>query len=61
MQAALVDKDTMKRAVKEVWIRSLTEISPDILAGLEAARDRELWDIDRREDLLPAAGKDITE
>lgn len=41
MQAALVDKDTMKRAVKEVWIRSLTEISPDILAGLEAARDRE--------------------
>lgn len=34
---------------------------PERLSLVEAARARELWDIDRREDLLPAAGKDITE
>ena len=26
-----ISKDLMKSAVKEVWIRSLTEIQPDIL------------------------------
>lgn len=34
-------KEQLKKAIKEVWIRSLTEIQPDILQALEAARDRE--------------------
>lgn len=36
-----VTKDALKAAVKEVWIRSLTEIPPDVLAKLTEARDRE--------------------
>lgn len=36
-----VSKQQLKDAVKAVWIRSLTQMPPDILAGLEAARDRE--------------------
>lgn len=36
-----VSKVLLKAAIKEVWIRSLTEIPPDILSGLRAARDRE--------------------
>lgn len=36
-----VSKDTLKAAVKAVWIRSLTEIQPDVLHALTAARDRE--------------------
>ncbi len=34
-------KDDLKKAIKAVWIRSLTEIQPDILAGLEHAREVE--------------------
>lgn len=36
-----VSKEALKAAVKSVWIRSLTEIQPDILAGLTAARNQE--------------------
>lgn len=36
-----IDKETLKAAIKSVWIRSLTEIQPDILEGLEHARDAE--------------------
>jgi len=36
-----ISKDTLKAAIKEVWIRSLTEIQPDILEALVAARERE--------------------
>ena len=36
-----ISKDLMKSAVKEVWIRSLTEIQPDILEALNAAREKE--------------------
>lgn len=35
-----ISKDLMKSAVKEVWIRSLTEIQPDILEALNAAREK---------------------
>lgn len=38
---AELTKEQLKKAIKEVWIRSLTEIQPDILQALEAARDRE--------------------
>ena len=34
-------KNDLKKAIKAVWIRSLTEIQPDILAGLERAREAE--------------------
>ena len=36
-----ISKDLMKSAVKEVWIRSLTEIQPDILEALNAAKEKE--------------------
>lgn len=36
-----IQKETLKKAIKEVWIRSLTEIQPDILEGLEHVRDIE--------------------
>lgn len=36
-----VDFETLKSAVKDVWIRSLCEISPDILQGLYRALVRE--------------------
>lgn len=36
-----IDKETLKAAVKAVWIRSLTQIQPDILEGLEKAREAE--------------------
>lgn len=36
-----VTKDLLKAAIKEVWVRSLTEIPPDILSGLRAAREKE--------------------
>lgn len=36
-----VNKEVLKSAVKAVWIRSLTDIPPDILNGLTAARDKE--------------------
>lgn len=34
---SLIKKETLKNAIKAVWIRSLTEIQPDILEGLEQA------------------------
>lgn len=37
----MINQETMKRAIKKVWIRSLTEIQPDILEGLEKAMDSE--------------------
>lgn len=37
----MISKDTLKEAIKKVWIRSLTEIQPDILEGLRNARDAE--------------------
>ncbi len=36
-----IGKDTLKSAVKTIWVRSLTEVQPDVLASLIAARDRE--------------------
>ena len=36
-----ISKMILKKAVKEVWVRSLTEISPDILESLYAARKKE--------------------
>jgi len=36
-----ISQDTLKSAIKTVWIRSLTEIQPDILEALTSARDRE--------------------
>lgn len=36
-----ISKETLKAAVKEVWIRSLTEVQPDVLEALTAARERE--------------------
>lgn len=36
-----ISKDVLKAAIKTVWIRSLTEIQPDILEALLAARERE--------------------
>lgn len=36
-----ISKDLMKSAVKEVWIRSLTEIQPDILEALNTAKEKE--------------------
>lgn len=36
-----ISKDTLKSAVKEVCIRSLTVVPPDVLAALVAARARE--------------------
>lgn len=36
-----IDKETLKNAIKAVWIRSLTEIQPDILEGLRNAMEAE--------------------
>lgn len=36
-----VGKDILKSAVKEVWIRSLTEVQPDVMTALLAARAKE--------------------
>ena len=36
-----MDKQTLKSAIKEVWIRSLTQLQPDVEEALEQARDRE--------------------
>lgn len=36
-----LDKETLKTAVKEVWIRSLTQLQPDVEEALEQARDKE--------------------
>lgn len=36
-----VTKDMLKAAVKAVWIRSLTELQPDVLEALISARARE--------------------
>jgi fumarate hydratase subunit alpha len=36
-----ISKDTLKAAIKTVWVRSLTEIQPDILEALVTARERE--------------------
>ena len=33
---AELTKEQLKKAIKEVWIRSLTEIQPDILQALES-------------------------
>lgn len=38
---AELTKEQLKEAVKKVWIRSLTEITPDILAALREAREKE--------------------
>lgn len=34
-------KETLKSAIKTVWIRALTEIQPDVLQALHDARERE--------------------
>lgn len=36
-----INKETLKTAIKEVWIRSLSEIQPDILEALEKAHENE--------------------
>lgn len=36
-----IEKETLKNAIKSVWIRSLTEIQPDILDGLKQAMESE--------------------
>lgn len=36
-----IPKKVLKRAVKEVWIRSMSEIPPDIMEGLQTARETE--------------------
>lgn len=36
-----ISKHVLKEAVKTVWVRSLTEIAPDILEALITARERE--------------------
>ena len=36
-----ITKETMKRAIKDVWVRSLTEIQPDVLEALENALEKE--------------------
>lgn len=38
---AEITKEQLKHAIKAVWIRSLTEIQPDVLNALEQARDAE--------------------
>ena len=37
----LISKETLKSAIKTVWIRSLTEIQPDVLQALNKALERE--------------------
>lgn len=37
----MISKDSLKAAIKEVWIRSLTEIRPDVLEALESAKAAE--------------------
>ncbi len=37
----MIQKETMKAAVKEVWIRSLTVLQPDVLEALTGALERE--------------------
>lgn len=36
-----ISKETLKAAIKAIWIRSLTEIQPDILEGLQKAKETE--------------------
>lgn len=36
-----ISKEVLKEAVKAVWVRSLTELPPDILEALATARERE--------------------
>ena len=36
-----LDKETLKAAVKEVWIRSLTQLQPDVKEDLVQACDKE--------------------
>lgn len=36
-----LDKETLKAAVKEVWIRSLTQLQPDVEEALVQACDKE--------------------
>ncbi len=36
-----ISKEQLKKAIKQVWLRSLTEIPPDVLAALEEAEARE--------------------
>ena len=36
-----ISKEVLKQAVREVWTRSMTEVPPDILEALRAARTRE--------------------
>lgn len=36
-----ISKETLKSAIKTVWIRSLTEIQPDVLRALNKALERE--------------------
>ena len=36
-----LSKEQLKKAIKEVWIRSVTEMQPDILSALRHARDTE--------------------
>ena len=37
----LISKETLKSAIKTVWIRSLSEIQPDVLQALNKALERE--------------------
>lgn len=36
-----IDKETLKAAIKKVWIRAQTEIQPDVLEALEKAKENE--------------------
>ncbi|MCI8454395.1 MAG: fumarate hydratase [Lachnospiraceae bacterium] len=37
----MIEKETMKAAVKEVWIRSLTVLQPDVMEALSGALEKE--------------------
>lgn len=36
-----ISKELMKRAIKDTWVRSITEIQPDVLAALEDSLQKE--------------------
>ena len=42
------DKEVLKRAVKETWVRALTVVPPDVLAALKQALERESSERGRR-------------
>lgn len=37
----VIAKEVLKQAIKDVWVRALTEVPPDVVRGLETARARE--------------------